>query len=51
MAVRAPGRNAAMRCAERRQHVAADDDVIGAIAERDIDRDRMAECFSGAVMR
>ena len=40
MAVRAPGRNAGDPPAQRRQHVAADHDVIGALAERDLDRDR-----------
>ena len=40
MAVRAPGRSAAIARAERWQHVAADHDVIGAIAERDVDGDR-----------
>ena len=39
MAVRTPGRSAATRAAQRLQHVAADDDVIGAIAERDVDGD------------
>ena len=35
--------------AERWQHTAADDDVIGAIAERDVDGDG-SECFNGAVI-
>ena len=39
MAVRTPGRNAATRAPSDGQHAAADDDVIGAVAERDVDRD------------
>ncbi len=41
MAVRTPGRKRGDARAQRWQHVAADDDVIGALAERDIDGDRI----------
>ena len=41
MAVRTPGRKRGDARAQRLQHVAADDDVIGAVAERDVDGDRI----------
>jgi len=39
MAVRAPGRKRGDTRAQRTQLIAADDDVIGALAERDLNSD------------